>query len=135
LKATAYDDVWIKNLLEMSSGVRFTEDENNRTSDIWKMWSATMDAESETIEDYVMSLKQRSEPPGSKWVYRSVDTAVLGMLVKRVMGQPLATVLSEKIWQPLGMEQDATCSPTAREASRRHIVASTQRCAITGASA
>jgi CubicO group peptidase (beta-lactamase class C family) len=108
LKATAYDDVWIKNILEMSSGVRFTEDENNRTSDIWKMWSATMDTESETIADYVMSLKQRSEPPGSKWVYRSVDTAVLGMLVKRVMGQPLARVLSEKIWQPLEMEQDAT---------------------------
>ena len=38
----------------------------------------------------------------------SVDTAVLGMLVNRVMGQPLATILSERIWQPLGMEQDAT---------------------------
>ena len=108
LKATGYDGVWIKNILEMSSGVKFTEDENNRTSDIWKMWSATMDAESEQIADYVMSLKQRSEPPGSKWAYRSVDTAVLGMLLRRVTGQPLATVLSEKIWQPLEMEQDAT---------------------------
>jgi CubicO group peptidase (beta-lactamase class C family) len=37
-----------------------------------------------------------------------VDAAVLGMLVNRVMGQPLASVLSDKVWKPLGMEQDAT---------------------------
>jgi len=48
------------------------------------------------------------DAPGGRWVYRSIDTAVLGMLVNRVTGQPLATMLSEKIWQPLGMEQDAT---------------------------
>jgi len=108
LKATAYDGVWIRNILEMSSGVQFSEDENNRKSDVWTMWTATMDVESETIADYVQSTKRRSEPPGSRWVYRSLDTAVLGILVNRVMGKPLATVLSERIWQPLGMEQDAT---------------------------
>jgi CubicO group peptidase (beta-lactamase class C family) len=67
-----------------------------------------MDTESESLADYAKSVRRRSEEPGTKWVYRSVDTAVLGMLVNRVMGQPLAKVLSERFWQPLGMEQDAT---------------------------
>ena len=47
-------------------------------------------------------------PPGTKFVYRSVDTAVLGMLEKRVAGESLADMLSQRIWQPLGMESDAT---------------------------
>ena len=120
LKDTAYDGVWIKNILEMSSGVQFSEDDNNRTSDIWTMWSATMVAESQTLSDYVKSIRQRSDTPGSKWVYRSVDSAVLGMLANRVMSQPLATVLSDRIWKPLGMEQDATWltdSPDGLEAA------------------
>jgi CubicO group peptidase (beta-lactamase class C family) len=108
LKPSAYDGVSIKNILQMSSGVAFSEDDNNRTSDIWTMWSATMDSESETIADYAKSIRNRSEAPGTKWVYSSLDSAVLGMLVNRVMARPLAAVLSERVWQPLGMEQDAT---------------------------
>ena len=108
LKGSAYDGVPIKNILEMSSGVEFNENDNDRTSDIWKMWSATMADESESFADYAKSIHHRSETAGSKWVYRSIDTVVLGMLVKRVTGQPLATMLSQRIWRPLGMEQDAT---------------------------
>jgi len=107
LKGSGYDGVPIKDILEMSSGVQFIEDPDNSGSDISTMWWTTMDTESETIADYAKS-RRRVEQPGTKWVYRSVDTAVLGMLVNRVMGQPLATMLSERIWQPLGMEQDAT---------------------------
>jgi CubicO group peptidase (beta-lactamase class C family) len=51
------------------------------------------------------------------------------MLVNRVTGQPLATMLSEKIWQPLGMEQDATWLTDRPMASKRRTVVSTQRCA------
>lgn len=107
LKGSGYDGVPIRDILEMSSGVQFVEDPDSGLSDIWSMWWKTMDTESETIGDYAKSMRRGSEP-GAKWVYRSVDTAVLGMLVNRVTGQPLATMLSERIWQPLGMEQDAT---------------------------
>ncbi|MGO9453989.1 MAG: serine hydrolase domain-containing protein [Candidatus Binataceae bacterium] len=107
LKGSGYDGVPIKDILEMSSGVDFVEDPDNSGSDIETMWWTTMDTESETIADYAKS-RRRVEQPGTKWVYKSVDPAVLGMLVNRVMGQPLATILSERIWQPLGMEQDAT---------------------------
>ena len=108
LKGTAYEDVPIKDILEMSSGVAFTEEENNRTSDIWKMFFGTLVTQSQSFSEYVKTLRRRSEAPGAKWVYRSVDTEVLGMLANRVMNQPLSEILAKRIWQPAGMEQDAT---------------------------
>ena len=107
LKGSGYDTVPIKDILQMSSGVKFTEVYANAESDVSIMWNATMVQESQSIADYAKSLG-RAETPGTKFVYRSVDTAVLGMLVKRVTGQRLADMLSERIWQPLGTEHDAT---------------------------
>jgi CubicO group peptidase (beta-lactamase class C family) len=108
LKGSAYYGVPIKDLLQMSSGVAFSEDDSNPNSDIQKMWSATMVEESRSLRDYAFSLRQRSEHPGNTFVYRSIDSAVLGMLINRVTGKHLADLLSQEIWQPLGMEQDAT---------------------------
>src|SRR6266851_1606281 len=106
LKGSGYDGVPIRDLLEMSSGVRFTE-EYGKESDLSIMWRKTMDEESETLVDFAKSLG-RAEAPGTKFVYRSIDTGVLGTLVRRVEGESLADTLSERIWQPLGMESDAT---------------------------
>ena len=46
-------------------------------------------------------------PHGAAFTYRTVNTEVLGWLVARVEGRRLADVLSERLWQPLGMECDA----------------------------
>jgi CubicO group peptidase (beta-lactamase class C family) len=108
LKGSGYDGVPIKDLLEMSSGVKFTEDYTDNKSDVQIMWDKTMTEQSETLDQYAKTLRRGTEKPGTKFVYRSVDTAVLGILVKRVTGMPMATMLSERIWKPLGMEQDAT---------------------------
>jgi CubicO group peptidase (beta-lactamase class C family) len=107
LKGSGYDDVPVKDILQMSSGVNFTEEYNNGTSDVNVMWNKTMVNESESIADYARSL-DRAEKPGTKFVYRSIDTGVLGMLVKRVTGETLAHMLSNRIWKKLGMEHDAT---------------------------
>jgi CubicO group peptidase (beta-lactamase class C family) len=107
LKGSGYDGVPIKAILEMSSGVKFNEEYGKEHSDVMIMWRKTMDEESETLADYAKSLG-RAEAPGTKFVYRSIDTGVLGMLVKRVTGKSLADMLSQRIWQPLGMESDAT---------------------------
>ena len=46
-------------------------------------------------------------PPGEKFFYKGADTQALGWMVRRVTGESLADYLSEKIWQPMGMEHDA----------------------------
>ncbi len=48
-----------------------------------------------------------SGPHGAAFAYRTVNTEVLGWLVARAEGKRLADVLSERLWQPLGMECDA----------------------------
>ncbi len=120
LKDSGYDGVPIKDILEMSSGVQFTEEYNNGKSDVSVMWNKTMIEKSETLAEYASTLG-RAENPGTKFVYRSIDTAVLGMLVRRVTGKTLAQMLSDRIWRPLGMEQNATwltdrATPQAMEA-------------------
>ena len=91
----------------MSSGVKFTEEYTNPESSVEVMWSRTMVQETERLNDFAKSVG-RAEPPGTKFVYRSLDSQVLGWLVKQVTGESLADYLSQKIWQPLGMEQNAT---------------------------
>jgi CubicO group peptidase (beta-lactamase class C family) len=81
---------------------------NAVNSDVWKMWIRTMMDESETLDEYASSLRWRDDRPGRYFTYRSIDSAVLGILVNRVTGEPLAEMLSRTIWQPLGMEHDAT---------------------------
>jgi len=49
----------------------------------------------------------REAAPGGKWVYKTGETNLVGSLVRAATGKPLSDYLSEKIWQPLGMEGDA----------------------------
>jgi CubicO group peptidase (beta-lactamase class C family) len=48
----------------------------------------------------------REAPPGTKFVYKTGETDLAGILLSNAVGEPLAQYLSEKIWQPYGMEQD-----------------------------
>ena len=52
----------------------------------------------------------REAAPGTKWVYKTGETHLLGVLVSSATGQPLAEYLSSKIWRPYGMEQSASWS-------------------------
>jgi CubicO group peptidase (beta-lactamase class C family) len=49
----------------------------------------------------------REAPPGTKWVYKTSETNLVGVLVMEATQKPLADYLSEKIWRPYGMERDA----------------------------
>lgn len=74
LKGTAYDGATLRNILNMSSGVRYNEDYLDQQSDINKM-SRTI-ALGRSLDDYTTSLKERQFEPGSDWQYVSMDTHV-----------------------------------------------------------
>lgn len=105
LKGSAYDGVPIKHVLQMSSGVEFDETYSAQFSDIqlffWQVYGLGRSA------DAVMADYDSAKPSGQEMHYASIDTQALGMLLSRVYDQNLTTLLQEKIWQPLGMEQDA----------------------------
>ena len=104
LMGSGYEGVSIKNVLQMSSGVSFNEDYGDFNSDINRFSRAT--AFGTSLDDFSASLVREKEP-GTYHHYVSIDTQVLGMVLTRATGQTLTHYLSEKIWQPLGMEHPA----------------------------
>jgi CubicO group peptidase (beta-lactamase class C family) len=56
----------------------------------------------------VTSFNDRERPAGTRFYYASVETQVLGLVLARAIGRPVAEYLEEKIWQPIGAEADAT---------------------------
>lgn len=103
LSASGYNDVRIKDILQMSSGVYFNEDYNDPLSDVNQMGLTI--ATGGSLNEFALSLKNKWQS-GTYNNYVSVDTHVLGMLLTKVTGQSLSSYLQEKIWQPLGMEFD-----------------------------
>ena len=104
LRGSGYDGVSIKNVLQMSSGIRFNEDYGDFWSDINRLGRAI--AFNASLDDFVASLR-RERPPGTFHQYVSMDTQVLGMVLRAATGETLASYLESRIWRKIGMESDA----------------------------
>jgi CubicO group peptidase (beta-lactamase class C family) len=104
LKSCGYDGVSIKDLMNMSSGIRFNEDYADFHSDINRMGRTI--AFGTSMEKFILTLK-RERPAGQFRHYVSMDTQVLGMLVRNVTGMSLSDYLEQEIWKKAGMEADA----------------------------
>lgn len=107
LKGSAYDDVSIKQLLTMTSGIRWNEDYTDRNSDVAKFNEHKAAPGVDVTVSYMRTLP-REALAGTKWVYKTGETNLIGVLVTSATKKTLATYLSEKIWSPYGMEQDAS---------------------------
>jgi CubicO group peptidase (beta-lactamase class C family) len=106
LKGSAYDDVSVRQLLTMTSGVKWNEDYTDPKSDV-ALFNLQKPVAGEDITVSYMKGLPREAPAGSKWVYKTGETNLIGVLVSSATGKTLSSYLSEKIWKPFGMEQDA----------------------------
>ncbi|GAB4552215.1 MAG: hypothetical protein Tsb007_05600 [Rhizobacter sp.] len=127
MKGSAYDDVSIRQLLTMTSGVRWNENYADPHSDVAQFNNHKPEAGVESIVSYLRRLP-REVPAGTRWHYSTGETNLVGILVSEATKKPLADYLSEKIWQPAGMEQPATwiLSSTGKEISGCCIQAATR---------
>jgi CubicO group peptidase (beta-lactamase class C family) len=119
LRGSAYDPVTVRQLLTMTSGVRWNEDYGDPASDVARFNKhKPAEAGADALVDYMRQLP-RATPAGSRWNYSTGETNLVGVLVGRAVNKPLADYLSEKIWVPAGMEQKATwiLSRSGREIS------------------
>ena len=107
LRGSAYDEVSIRQLLTMTSGVRWNEDYEDPNSDVSRFNPATPDPGVDATVSYMRKLP-RAHPAGSVWHYSTGETNLIGVLVSQAVHKPLSQYLSEKIWQPAGMEAGAT---------------------------
>ncbi len=106
LAGSAYEDVTLRHVMTMSSGVRWTEVYPDRNSDVNRYSKSLADKVPGGVLKLMASLP-RANPPGSTFLYNSGDTYLLGAALTQAVGKPLADYMSEKVWQPAGMECDA----------------------------
>ena len=102
LVGSAYDGVTVRNVLTMSTGVKFNEDYFDFNSDINKMGRIL--ALGGSMDAFAASLKTRETEPGTVWHYVSIDTHVLGMVIRGATGKSIAELMESRILAPMGLE-------------------------------
>ena len=107
LKDSAYDEVTIRQLLTMSSGVQWNEDYEDPNADVARFNNAKPDPGVDATVSYMRKLP-RAHPPGEVWHYNTGETNLIGVLVAEATGKSLAQYLQERVWRPAGMESTAT---------------------------
>lgn len=98
-----WDSVTIHHLLQMSSGVKFSEGYYSPFS------GAATYYYGRRLRESVKHLKTNRQPM-SGFDYKSVNTQLLAIILERATGRTVTDYLNEKIWQPIGMEYDASWS-------------------------
>ncbi len=102
LKGSAYEGVRVRDVLTMSSGVAFNEDYLDFWSDINKMGRVL--ALGGSMDGFAAGLTDRAAPPGERMHYVSIDTHVIGMVIRGATGRDIPELLEERILGPLGLE-------------------------------
>ena len=127
IMGSAYDDVSIRQLLTMTSGVRWNEDYDDPNSDVSRFNNHEPEPGVDALVSYLRRLP-RAAPAGTVWNYSTGETNLVGVLLGQAVGEPLADYLSKKVWIPAGMEQQATwiLSRSGREISGCCLQAATR---------
>jgi len=105
LKGSGYENVSLRQLLQMRSGVDYMEryDFGDNPSPAAQVFEQTLVQSRRRFADLAPSLKSKTRP-GSAFNYSTMDTAVLGWALERVVRQPIAAFMSQNLWEPAGME-------------------------------
>ena len=103
---SSFDKVTIKDLLDMNSGIGVSDNYPTGPSG-WGVAIAQMYASTD-IDWFVMHNRKMTEEPGTYPEYRSVNTQLLGLIVQKITGQRLADAFSERVWQKVGADFNAT---------------------------
>lgn len=103
LANSAYKGTTIRNVLNMASGVRFDEDYLDYDSDINRMGRVL--ALGRSMDDFATGLSARDDTPGAAWQYVSIDTHVIGMVIRGATGRDIPDLMSEKLIRPLQLEE------------------------------
>ncbi|MFG1817568.1 serine hydrolase domain-containing protein [Kribbella sp. NPDC049174] len=104
LADSGYAAATVEHVLDMRSGVRFREDYADPESEIRRLDSWL--AERHGLYEFLKGL-QAEAPHGSRFLYRSAESDVLGWVCERAAGAPMAELVSSLVWAPLGAERDA----------------------------
>jgi len=108
LTSPGFEKIRIEDLLNMRSGIKFSETYSNPFGQMPRYYYGL------NLKRYIRRLKVK-EPPDLHYDYISVNSLLLSLILENATGKKLSDYLSEKIWQPLGMEYPATMNIDSRK--------------------
>ncbi len=103
LAGSAYEGVTVRQIATMTSGVKWNEDYTDPESDVAQMNRFVVEYGPDAMIEQLKRLDREAEP-GEKWVYKTGETNLIGMVVENAVGLPLAEYAQEKIVEPAGFE-------------------------------
>ncbi len=120
LKGSAFGNATVRQVMDMTTALDYSEDYSNPNADIW-LYSKAASPLPKPKEykgpngyfEYLQTVKQKGVH-GRAFGYRTINTDTLGWIVSRVTGKDLAQLLSERIWSKMGAEQDGYVTVDAK---------------------
>jgi CubicO group peptidase (beta-lactamase class C family) len=113
LKASAFGDARVHEAMDMTTGLEYTEVYTDKNSGVFGLRRANGMAPIEpgyegatNIFDFLCAQKKQGEH-GKAFAYKTVNSDVLAFICRRASGMTLSDLLSERIWSPMGAEEDA----------------------------
>jgi CubicO group peptidase (beta-lactamase class C family) len=112
LEHSAFGDATVRQVLDMTTGLKYSEVYADPNADVWRFArSANLLPKPQgyagpaTTYEFLATMSKEGEH-GQAFAYKSPNAEVLGWIIRRVTGQRFEQVLSDRLWQPLGMEHD-----------------------------
>ena len=113
LASSGFGDATIRQLLDMTTGLRFTEDYTDEHSTIWEFSRAGGFRPRppgyhgpESLYGFIRTVEKES-PHGERFAYKTVNTDTLAWVMRRVTGRSVGDLVRDRVWSKLGVEEDA----------------------------
>lgn len=124
LTNSGYRDASVQQVLDMVVNIDFNEDYlatsgkfiEYRTSTAWH--PCDVDSIDQNLHDFLCSIERADGEHGQVWRYKSPNSDLLGWILERAGGEPLASLMSRHLWQPMGAEADAYITVDRKGAPR-----------------
>lgn len=112
LARSGFADATVRQVMDMTTAIDYSEDYTDPNAEVWKFstaGNAMLEHPEGTLQGYhdYLATVRKNGTHGKAFGYRTVNSDVLGWIVERVGGAPLAEQLRARIWSRMGMEQDA----------------------------
>jgi CubicO group peptidase (beta-lactamase class C family) len=116
LKGRGLDAVTIRDLLMMSSGIRYVPDEEvSPLAEIMQFTDCGLAYAHPNLRGLALQVRPDGKAPGVEFNYNEYHPLLLGLILERTTGRTASEYLQEKIWEPLGMEYPASWNLDSEE--------------------
>ena len=107
INGTVYQDVTLRQLLDMRSGIVLDEHQQNRY-DLATNWEPVPEGKSKMgLHEFYSQIKHSGELKDDNFSYSSANTDLLGWAIENATGRNINNLLSDLLWKPMGAETEA----------------------------